>query len=57
MTAGPPAPGRLSLRQLIGWGVAFAVVLALIILFFLFGRQVAPLVNGLPQGEWLKSWS
>lgn len=57
MTAGPPAPARLTIRQLVGWGFVFAAILALVILFFLYGRQVVPLVSALPEIEWLKSWS
>jgi len=37
-----PQPGRLTPRQAVGWGVAFLVIAVLIVLFFIFGRQVHP---------------
>lgn len=57
VTAGPPVPGRLTIRQVVGWGLVFAVIVALVICFFLYGRQVVPLVGALPGEEWLTSWS
>lgn len=57
MTAGPPVPGRLSTRQLLGWGIVFAVIVAPVVYFFLLGRQVVPLVGALPGEEWLTSLS
>ena len=57
MTAGPPVSGRLSIRQLLGWGIVFAIIVALVVVFFLFGRQVVPLVGALPGEEWLTSLS
>jgi hypothetical protein len=42
VTAGGPPPGRLTPRQAVGWSVAFAVILALVVLFFIYGRQVRP---------------
>jgi hypothetical protein len=58
MTGGP-APARLSWRQAIGWTVAFLIVVLLVILFFLYGRQVRPMLGlALPPGEaWLPSSS
>jgi hypothetical protein len=57
MTGGQE-PARLSGRQAIGWSVAFLVVALLVILFFLYGRQVRPMVSVLPPGEaWLPSSS
>ena len=57
MTAGPPVPERLSIRQVVGWGLVFIVIVALVICFFLYGRQVVPLVGSLPGEEWLTSLS
>ena len=57
MAAGPPVPGRLSTRQLLGWGIVFAVIVAPVVYFFLLGRQVVPLVGALPGEEWLTSLS
>ncbi|MFI5281218.1 MAG: hypothetical protein ACHQU1_12045 [Gemmatimonadales bacterium] len=51
-------PARLSGRQAIGWSVAFLIVVLLVILFFLYGRQVRPMLSALPPGEaWLPSSS
>ena len=44
-------------RQVLGWGVAFLVILVLVILFFLFGRQVRPVLGALPAEAWLKNLS
>ena len=43
-----PAPGgaRLSAGQMLGWGVAFALIAALIVLFVLHATSVAPLLVG-----------
>lgn len=58
MTGGsPPSSGRMTPRQVLGWGVAFLVIVVLVILFFLFGRQVRPVLGGLPAEVWLKSLS
>ncbi len=58
MTGGQE-PGRLSGRQAIGWSVALLIVVLLVILFFLYGRQVRPMLGAqLPPGEaWLPSSS
>ena len=58
MTGGQE-PARLSGRQAIGWSVAFLIVALLVILFFLYGRQVHPMLGvALPPGEaWLPSSS
>jgi hypothetical protein len=58
MTGGQE-PARLSGRQAVGWSVAFLIVVLLVILFFLYGRQVRPML-GLalpPGGAWLPSSS
>lgn len=52
MTGGAPPTGRLTPAQAAGWGVAFLVILVLIILFFLYGRQVRPILGALPAGTW-----
>ena len=47
MTGGsPPASGRMTLRQFLGWGAAFLIIVVLIVLFFLFGGQVRPTLGG-----------
>jgi hypothetical protein len=52
------APARISGRQAIGWSVAFLIVVLLVVLFFLYGRQVRPMLGALPPGEaWLPSLS
>jgi hypothetical protein len=33
-------------RQLLGWGAAFLIIVVLVILFFLFGGQVRPMLGG-----------
>jgi len=38
-------PERLTTGQVVAWGVVFAIILALLALFFLYGRQVRPLLN------------
>ncbi|MBI1722776.1 MAG: hypothetical protein HYR48_02580 [Gemmatimonadetes bacterium] len=45
MTEGRVPSDRLTTRQAVIWGVVFAVILALLVLFFLYGRQVRPLLN------------
>ena len=51
-------PGRLTGRQAVGWSVAFLIVVLLVILFFLYGRQVRPMLGFLPPGgAWLPSSS
>ena len=52
-------PARLSAGQIIGWSVAFLIVVLLVVLFFLYGRQVRPMLGlALPPGEaWLPSSS
>lgn len=52
MTGGAPPTGRLTPLQAAGWGAAFLVILVLIILFFLNGRQVRPILGALPAGAW-----
>ncbi|MDP3773802.1 MAG: hypothetical protein Q8Q85_05990 [Gemmatimonadales bacterium] len=36
---------RLTTGQAVAWGVGFAVILALLVLFFRYGRHVSPLLN------------
>ena len=45
MTGTPPPSGRMTPRQAVGWGVAFAVILVLIVLFFIYGPQVRPVLG------------
>jgi hypothetical protein len=45
MTGGGPPGGRLTPGQAWGWGLAFAVIIALVVLFFVFGRQVRPILG------------
>ena len=55
MTGGQE-PGRLTGRQVVGWSVAFLIVVLLVIRFFLYGRQVRPMLGLLPPGgAWLPS--
>jgi hypothetical protein len=57
MTGGTE-PGRVSRRQAVLWTVAFLIVVLLVVLFFLYGRQVRPILGLLPAGEaWHLSWS
>ncbi len=57
MTGGAPAPGRLTARQALGWGIAFLIVIALVVLFFLYGREVRPVLGALPLEVWPNSLS
>ena len=57
MTGGAPPTGRLTPWQAVGWGIAFVVILALILMFFLYGRQVRPILSVRPAGAWLKNLS
>jgi len=45
--SGIPAGGapRLSGRQAFSWGVAFLVIAALVALYFIYGRQVRPVLG------------
>ncbi len=52
VTGPGPQPGRLTPRQAVGWGLAFLVILALVVLFFIYGRQVRPILGTLPTGVW-----
>ena len=56
MTGQPPAPGRLTAAQMAGWGIAFLLILALIVLFFTHARLVRPLL-GQGGGSEVVSWS
>ena len=55
----PSSPGqiRMTPKQAVGWGVAFLVIVALIIAFFLYGRQVRPMIGALPAEAWLTNLS
>ena len=45
MTDPGPQPGRLSPRQVVGWGLLLLAILVLLILFFAYGRQVPPILG------------
>ena len=57
MTGGAPGQGRLTLRQVIGWGLAFLVIIVLVVLFFILGPQVRPVLGVLPHEAWPNSLS
>lgn len=57
MTGGTPSPGRMTARQVLGWAIAFILVIVLVVLFFLYGRQVRPVLGVLPLGAWPNSLS
>ena len=57
MTGGVPGQGRLTPRQVIGWGLAFLVIIALVVLFFILGPQVRPVLGVLPHEAWPNSLS
>lgn len=44
-------------RQALAWGATFLVVIGLVILFFVYGRQVPPVLGALPEIAWPISWS
>ena len=51
--SGPgPQPNRLRLGQAVGWGLAFLAIVVLVILYFLFGRQVRPLLGAAAVDAW-----
>ena len=51
--SGPgPQPARLRPAQAVGWGLALLAIVVLVILFFLYGRQVRPILGAGPQGVW-----
>jgi len=52
VTGPGPHPGRLTPRQAVGWALAFLVILVLVALFFLYGRQVRPVLGNLPTSVW-----
>jgi hypothetical protein len=52
MTGGTPPSGRLTPRQAVGWGIAFVIIVLLVLLFFLYGRQVRPVLSTLPAEAW-----
>ena len=54
---GAGRPGRLTPRQMLGWFIAFAAILALVILFFVYGRHVRPVLGARPGEAWLTSSS
>jgi hypothetical protein len=46
VSAPPPSgPGRITPGQAWSWGLALVVVIALIVLFFLYGRHLRPLLG------------
>jgi hypothetical protein len=57
MTGGAPSQGRMTGRQVVGWGIAFLLIIVLVVLFFLYGRQVRPVLGSLPLGAWPNSLS
>lgn len=57
MTGGAPPQGRMTGRQILGWGIAFLLVIVLVVLFFLYGRQVRPVLGSLPLEVWPNSLS
>jgi hypothetical protein len=57
VTGGAPGSGRLTPRQAIGWGIAFLVIIVLVVLFFIFGPQVRPVLGVLPHEAWPNSLS
>lgn len=40
-----PPPARLSARQAVLWGLAFAIIAVLVAFYFLYGRQLRPLLG------------
>jgi len=53
-----PSPGRLTVRQVVGWSVAFLIIVVLVILYFVYGQKVRPVLGSAPSGEvWLASSS
>ena len=57
MTGGAPSQGRVTSRQALGWGIAFVVIIILVVFFFLYGRQVRPVLGVLPLEAWPNSLS
>ena len=55
--APPQQPQRVSVKQVIGWALAFLVIIILIVLFFIYGRRVHPMLGALPAEAWLTSLS
>ena len=45
MTGGGLPRERLTAGQMVTWAVVFAAVAALLVLFFIYGRHVRPLLN------------
>ena len=52
MTGGAPHQGRMTGRQMLGWGIAFFLIIVLVVLFFLYGRQVRPVLGSLLLEAW-----
>lgn len=57
MTGGAPGPGRITGRQVVGWSIAFLIIIALVVFFFLYGRLVRPVLGVLPLEAWPNSLS
>jgi len=54
---GAGRPGRLTARQTLGWFIALAAILALVILFFVYGRHVRAVLGARPGEVWPTSSS
>ena len=52
MTGPGPQPPRLRPGQALGWGLAFLAIAVLVILYFLWGRQVRPILGAAAIGAW-----
>jgi len=55
VTGGGPPSGRLTPGQAIGWTVALLLIALLVVLFFLYGDEVRPVLGALPGTSWLTS--
>ena len=52
LSAPGPQPARLRPGQAFGWGLAFLVIVVLVILYFLYGRQVRPVLGAAAVDAW-----
>lgn len=57
MTGGAHQPGRLTPAQAAGWLVAFLIIALLIVLFFVNGKQVRPILGVRPGEAWQQNSS